>query len=721
MSAKTVVSPEPAPVPEAGENPLGPDSHPFADLNRLAACLADKAQAEESTDQPAQEAHRDAHPGAHPAALSLLAEKLGFVVRLEQRRIGRLEAADLPAIVLLANGSSRLALTREGEAFVLATSDGLRKVASSDLAAAATGGLFRIERKAAPAPAAPQAEGAVWRFFAPHLRGQHRALVTLALAGWLINLLGLALPFFSMAVFDRVIPHGAYETLFALAAGTVLALALEMALRNARLHLFDSVGQKVALGVQEKLASRVLFARVEDLPRGPAPLLQAQAEADQLSHGLPQLLVGAAVDLPYFLLLLLMVGSLGGPVMLVPLLGALALLGLHLCAHGLSLRAHLETAETARRQQQLVLEALSTRERIRTTGFADTLFARWMRQADDLGFAAHRSRLWQGLAVQGSAVLAQAILVGTLIVGVFQIGASAMTVGGLSACILLVNRIIMPVSQWIGQWVRCRQLARTLSAHLPLMEAPPEAGGDRHAARPETLPARFDLRGVSLRHPGEERHALSGISLTLNPGERIGIIGKTGCGKSSLLQLLVRLVTPETGTILLGGHDITQFDPAGLRRLVSLMPQESALFEGSLEDNLTAGLNGVDRARFEAVCRLSGVQDLAGQHRAGFSLPVAPGGRNLSGGERQSIALARTLMASSALYVLDEPTAAIDNGLEARIIAELPALIEGAGLIIATHRLPLLKLVDRVIWLEAGRVVMDGPRAEVFTKLGLAA
>lgn len=709
MQAKPDSSPERA----ARENPLGPDSHPFADLNRLAACLADKAQAQES----------EVSEAAHSAALSLLAEKLGFVVRLEQRAVAGLEGADLPVIVLLTNGSSRLVLAREEDGrFVLSCADGLHRVEADVLAKAATGALFRIARKTTdPAAGEALSARAALRFFAPLMLGQRRALLTLVLAGWLINLLGMALPFFSMAVFDRIIPHAAYETLFALGAGTALALALEFALRNARLHLFDSVGQKIALEVQEKLAGRVLFARIDDLPRVPAPLLQALPEADSLAHGLPQMAVGAAVDLPFFLVLLLVVGSLGGPVMLVPLLGALALLGLHICAHAMSLRAHVESAQTARRQSQLVLESLSLRERIRTTGFAPSLFARWMRQADDLGFAAHKSRLWQGLAVQGSAVLAQAILVGTLIVGVFQIGDSAMTVGGLSACTLLINRIIMPVSQLIGMAVRCLQVARTLSAHLPLIEAEPEAGSDPHAAPVESLSPRFDLRGISFRHAGETRRALSDVSLTIHPGERIGIIGKTGCGKSSLLKLMVRLHAPEAGTMLLGGQDITQFDPASLRRLVSLMPQETALFEGSLEDNLTAGMSDVARARFEAVCRLSGVQELAGLHPSGFSLPVAPNGRNLSGGERQSIALARALMPQSALYVLDEPTAAIDNTLEARIIAELPAVTQGAGLIIATHRLPLLKLVDRVIWLEGGRVVADGPRAEVFARLGLAA
>lgn len=699
---------------QAAPNPLGPDSHPFADLRRLAAYLEQGPLREEA--MPDAQA-------AHPAGIALFAEKLGLKVTLEERAIAQLESTELPAIVMLANGASRLVLAREKDGrFVLGVGEGVLHVSAQALADAATGAIFRIHRASEPkSPATPLSARAGLAFFAPFVLGEKRRLMHLALAGWLVNLLGLALPFFSMAVFDRVIPHAAYDTLFALGAGVLLALTLEFALRDARLHLFDAMGQSIALKVQERLASRVLFARLDDLPPSPAPLLQAMPDMDALSHTLPQLVVGALVDLPFFLVLLAMVASIGGPVVAVPILGVVALALLHLLAHGMSAKAHAESCGKVRRQSQLVIEASNLRERIRATGAGAVLLGRWARNADDLGFVAHKTRHWQGLAVQGSAVLVQVILVGTIVVGAFQIGAAAMTVGALSACTLLLNRIIMPISQLIGTSARIMQLARSASAQLPLLEAEPEAGSDQRFADIADVTPKLDVHHASFRYPGEPRHALQNVSLSIAPGERIGIIGKTGCGKSSLLKLLTRLHSVETGKILIGAHDIHHFDPAGLRRLISYMPQEPALFEGKLEENLTMGLRKLDRARFDAVCAVSGVHDFASIHPSGYSLEVGPRGQALSGGERQSVALARTLMEKSAFYVLDEPTSAMDNGLEARLISELGPLTQGAGLIIATHRLPLLKLVDRIIWLDAGRVVADGPRAEIFGKLGLAA
>jgi ATP-binding cassette subfamily C protein LapB len=201
----------------------------------------------------------------------------------------------------------------------------------------------------------------------------------------------------------------------------------------------------------------------------------------------------------------------------------------------------------------------------------------------------------------------------------------------------------------------------------------------------------------------------------------VGIIGKAGCGKSTLLRLLVRLHEAQSGRLSLDGRDIRQFDPQALRRAIGYMPQDAHLFDGSLEDNLAMGLGRVDRADLDRVARISGVQAFASQHPSGFSLPVGPGGQRLSGGERQAVSLARALMGAPCLLLLDEPTAALDNTAEARVIAELGRELGDTGLIVATHRLPVLALTDRIIWMDNGRIVADGPKADIFARFGLAA
>jgi ATP-binding cassette subfamily C protein LapB len=219
---------------------------------------------------------------------------------------------------------------------------------------------------------------------------------------------------------------------------------------------------------------------------------------------------------------------------------------------------------------------------------------------------------------------------------------------------------------------------------------------------------------------------LSGLSLSIAAGERVGIVGKSGSGKSTLLKLLVRLIDPSDGSIHIDGRDIRQIDPLALRRAVAMMAQDSWLFDATLEANMKAGLGGVTEEWFAKVASVTGVADLADRNLAGYSLEVGPGGQKLSGGERQSVALARAVMAKPKLLILDEPTSAMDNERETRIVRALASEtkdgdLKGMGLIIATHRLPILALVDRIIWMDGGRIVADGPKREIFKKFGIAA
>jgi ATP-binding cassette subfamily C protein LapB len=295
-----------------------------------------------------------------------------------------------------------------------------------------------------------------------------------------------------------------------------------------------------------------------------------------------------------------------------------------------------------------------------------------------------------------------------------------MTVGALSAAILLVNRAMMPVSLLVGLIFRMRQGLKSAAPLAGLMTAPVEAGADR-AASGARITGRLDFARVSFTYPGEARPALKEISLSIRAGEKVGLIGKAGCGKSTLLRLISCLNEPGEGRIALDGRDIRQFDPRDIRRAIGAMPQDSALVEGTLEDNLTLGLEAVPRAELERVCALAGVDEIASRHPSGHALEVGPGGQRLSGGERQCVSLARSLMGRPAMLLLDEPTSALDNTLEARVLAALKAELHDKGLIVATHRLQVLALVDRVIWLDGGRIVADGPKDDVFRKFGLVA
>jgi ATP-binding cassette, subfamily C, bacterial LapB len=529
------------------------------------------------------------------------------------------------------------------------------------------------------------------------------------------------LPMFSMAVFDRVIPHAAFETLWALALGVTVALGVEMALRNARLKLQDAVAQGLGVGLQCEAMGRQLHARTPDLPRQSGGLIQPVNDLDTIANLSPAIIVSALVDLPFFFIMVVLIASIGGVVALAPILGTLGLVAIHAFAHHMSHRTSRAHGAIARRQHQMLIDTIAAQERIRVTNASGVFLSRFEQTADDCAFTSHEIRYWHGLAAQLSAVLVQGVVVATIVIGVFQINAAAMTIGALSACILLVNRSMMPVSIVTGLAFRLMQVLETAAPVSAMLNATLEAGGADGRSLPTRIKGDVTFADVTFTYPGEDKPALKGISFTMKPGERIGLVGKSGCGKSSLLRMIVRLNEPTEGRMKLDERDIRQYDPAMLRRCIGFMPQDSTLIDGTLQDNLVLGLAAVDPDRFERICRMTGVHDIAARHPSGFNLQVGPGGQRLSAGERQCVSLARTLMGEPDLLLLDEPTSAFDNGHEQKIVAELRQLPSSTGMVIATHRTALLAIVDRIIWIDGGRIVADGAREDIFKRHGLAA
>lgn len=580
-------------------------------------------------------------------------------------------------------------------------------------------------RSARPDPASSEAAGhtnpGVLSLLMLALEGQSARIAYLCLGGLLINLLGMALPLFSMAVFDRVIPHGAYETLWALSIGAVLALGIETFLRHARLKLGDAIGHESSHVLQARFVRRLLFAHVQKVPQQIGPIMPLIQEMEQSGRLMPQLIASVLIDLPFFIFLMLFIASIGGPVVLAPLVATLLVVICHVVAHFMSRRALREAMGAQGKQVQQVIDMVGSMERLRITNIGRSRMASWEQVSDEAGYTGHLTRYWNAMAAQLAAVILQVSIVATLVIGTYRIQDASMTIGALTAAILLVNRSMMPISILAGLVFRAIQNVQALSVLAPFLMEPIEQAGDRARSSRPKIRGKVDLHRVTITYPGELRPCLRDITLSIAPGERVALVGKAGSGKSTLLRVLARLVEPQDGRILIDEQDIGQYDPAWLRAHLALMPQDSALFDGSLHDNLVAGLPDVDPARFEQINRLAGVADFASLHPAGYTLQVGPGGQRLSGGERQSVALARALMGEPRLLLLDEPTSAMDNGLEARVIAELrKPETDRMGIIVATHRLPVLAMVDRIIWLDQGRVVADGPKEQILKRLGVA-
>jgi ATP-binding cassette, subfamily C, bacterial LapB len=705
-----------------------PEGHVLADVARVASLW---------TGRPYHVASADTAVPS-PETLISAAEEWGVDVTFAETALEAITDTQFPCVILTVSGGSRV-LTGRGSDGALEVLAGDRKVFldPATLAPDYAGVVFLVKPRLAPPskplefappPVEPTNDADVikagFEFFKAIAReafDKHRRLFALLLlAGLISNLLTLALPLFSMSVYDRVVPHLAFETLWALGLGVLVAIMVDLAVRFVRLKLVDAISLAVSLKLQAQLYRRLVTSRLDATPRTPGTAAQVVRDVDTMAQIMPSMAVGTLIDLPFFVLLCLFLYALGGPIVLAPIMGVVLLVVVHILAHRAAHEASAANGQHLRTQVNQMAESVAAIETIKAARMEHMLMDRWERHTDQAGFSAHQLRLWTGFASTASMVVTQVVIVAVIMIGVYQISLGGMTVGALVASTIIVGRALAPIAALIGLFERAAHLARSAIGATHMLNLPVERGGDRTRGTAKTVDGRFDLTGVSFSYTGDARPILSEIDIHIEPGERVGLIGRVGSGKSTLLRLLARFHDASSGSLLIDGFDARQTSPRELREGIGYMRQDPALIDDSLRANLTLGLGDVDRETFDLIAEVSGVRDFAARHPKGYGLEVGPRGERLSGGERQMVALARTLMARPNVLLLDEPTAAMDNTLEARVVKQLKGHVGDRTLIIATHRAPVLALVDRLIWLDNGRVLADGPKDEVLKRLGSA-
>lgn len=739
------LSPEPGPDKE-DSTPAGPEAaalpgaaHLFSQINRMSQRWAGEPPSSAAGGGPAADTLGDGDLSS-PLALAEAFRHLDADVACEERPLSSLEASDFPCIALLEDGSALSLIERRetghGLFYDADTESGAQAISAEAVEARYGGAIFRVRPKSAvtgnsvfgsggehPDRALFERLESPVTLFVDVIRAiwieKRQLVIQLLLAASLSYVFLMSLPLFTMAVYDRIIPHKAMETLWALSLGIMLALGLDLAIRFVRLKLVDACGAAAYLALQARYFSRLSRIRMADAPRQAGPVSQFVRDIDQICHLTPMLMVAVLIDLPFFFVLMAVLYMIGGLVVLAPIAGLFVLAAFHLIAHRHAAKAVVKSSEISQKQSNQIIETVSALEAVKATGAHGMLLRRWERLADESGFESHQMRLWSAFSSQSSMVIVQGVIVMVLIIGVHEVGTGAITVGALAASSLLVGRLIGPISAAIALVERASQVSRSVKGLIHVLNAAQEDAGD-DARTPSSIKGRIDFHQVRFSYPDTEAPAVDDIRFSIEPGERVGIIGRVGSGKSSLLRLVLRLYDPDEGSILLDGRDIRHYPPTVLRRDIGFMRQDTTLFEGSLHANLGFGLDSLDEARFRKAVEMSGVAAMAARLPRGFSTSVGPRGEALSGGERQMVALARALMSDPPLLLLDEPTAAMDNGLEAGIIDRLAPALDGKTLIVATHRAPILKLVDRLIVVESGRIVSDGPKEPILKQLNAA-
>ena len=552
-----------------------------------------------------------------------------------------------------------------------------------------------------------------WRVIA-----ENRALYRdVLLAAFLTNLFALALPLFTRIVYDRVVPNRAYDTLAVLSVGLVLVLIADMVLRLLRGRFVDLASSRADVKLSAYIMERVLGTRMEQRPVSAGSFASNLRSFESVRDFIGSATVVAFIDLPFALIFFVVIGWIA-PAMLVPLLiGSLTLLAYALAVQG-RMHALAETTYRASAQRNATLiEGLVGFETVKAMGAEAPIQRKWEKSAALLARVGAQLRLLSSSATNGSSFVQQLVNLAIVILGVWLIDERMLTMGGLIACSMLVSRAMAPVAQVAGLLVQYHTASTSLKSLDEMMKREVERPDDASFIARGGIEGAIEFRDVSFSYPGQTHPALRKVNLRIKPGEKVGIVGRIGSGKTTLKKLILGLYRPTGGAVLIDGIDLRQIDPAELRRHVGYVQQDVLLFYGTLRENITLAAPQADDAAVLRAARIGGILDLVNSHPEGFDMLVGERGESLSGGQRQGIAIARAVINDPPILLLDEPTASMDHSSEEGVKQRLCEFAAAKTVVLVSHRSSMLDLVDRLIVIDAGCIVADGPKDLVIAAL----
>ena len=537
------------------------------------------------------------------------------------------------------------------------------------------------------------------------------------LAALLANLFALGMPLFTMNVYDRVVPNHAFETLWVLALGLLLMLVSDLVLRTMRGRFVDLASSRADVKLSAFIMERVLGTRMEQRPASAGSFASNLRAFESVRDFIGSATVVAFIDLPFALIFMVVIAWISW-LMLIPLvLGAAVMVFYALAVQG---RMH-ELAETTYRagaqRNATLIEGLVGFETIKALAAEAPIQRKWEKSAALLARVGAQLRLISSTASNTSGFVQQFINLAIVIVGVYLISERELTMGGLIACTMLASRAMAPVGQVAGLLVQYHTAATALTSLDEMMAREVERPENTNFISRGALKGAIDFRDVSFSYPGQSEPALRNLNFSIKPGEKVAILGRIGSGKTTLEKLILGLYLPTQGAVLVDGIDLRQLDPAELRRQIGYVQQDVMLFYGSLRDNIIMGAPLADDAAIIKAAEIGGIINLVNQHPKGFDMLVGERGESLSGGQRQGVAIARAVINDPPILLLDEPTSSMDFSSEDDIKRRLTEYAKGKTVILISHRTSLLDLADRIIVIDGGRIMADGPKEQVVTAL----
>lgn len=533
------------------------------------------------------------------------------------------------------------------------------------------------------------------------------------LAAAIVNFLGLISSFFIMTVYDRVLPNQAIESLIALTIGVLLAHLFDFLLKSLRGYFVDIAGQRLDSVVGARVFDNMMSMRMDARRGATGATAGLIKEFDNLRDFFSSATLVAIVDLPFLFVFIGTIALIGGPIALVPLIAVLAALAAGLLIQPLIMKHTRDAMSEGHAKHAILIETLSGLETVKSVAAARMMRDRWRKGVLKQAKVSTVGRFVNSAAVNFAAFAQQFAQVGVVVIGVFLVGDGQMSTGALIACVILTGRAMAPLSQVASLLGRVSGAFASYKALDQLMQTQSEVDPTREYLSRDRLEGGVEFREVTFFYPGQKTRALDEVSFSIAPGERVAILGRNGSGKSTIVRLLTGVYEPSEGSVLVDDTDIRQMRPSDLRANIGAVLQDVCLFSGSIRENIALGLDKISDADVLDAAKVAGVHEFVGATETGYDRVLSERGEGLSGGQRQSIALARALAPKPSILLLDEPSSALDTQAEAQLIARLERATQGRTLVIVTHRTSMLRLVDRVMVLDRGRIVIDGKRDEI--------
>ncbi|WP_286220913.1 type I secretion system permease/ATPase [Marinobacter apostichopi] len=538
----------------------------------------------------------------------------------------------------------------------------------------------------------------------------------ICIAALMINIFAVAMPLFVMNVYDRVVPNHATHTLWVLAIGVLIALSADLLLRLMRGWFIDLAASRSDAKLSASIMERVLGLSLAHRPQSAGAFAANVQSFESIRSFVSSMTVVGLVDLPFVLLFLLVIMLISWPLGIPVVVGAVGLIIYASIAQRRLRDLSEETMSAGSQRNATLVEGLSNLESVKSFGVESRIQATYERTSLYISNISARLKFIAATIQNGAQWTQHIVSVAIIILGVYLIIEGELSQGGLIAAYLLSSRAMAPVSQAAGLLGQYHQAATALRTLDEIMALPQErTPGKKWVSRP-VLSGKVEFRDVQFEYPESGQQALKGVSVKLNAGERVAILGKNGSGKSTLQRLLLGLYYPAAGTISLDNVDLRQLDPAELRRNIGYVPQDVELFYGSLRENILLS-RPVSDEELLRVAELSGLKSYVDAHPEGFDLQIGERGQRLSGGQRQAVAIARAMVGDPPILLLDEPSGSLDHSSEEHFKRQLARAAEGKTVVMVTHRTSLLELANRIVVLDGGRVVADGAKETVIEAL----